>query len=154
MSSGTQKAKSTPRRERATGSRSRNQSKSKNKTINLETQRGRAATKTFTAEVAGGAEGAEKQRQGGYLPIRKSSRAATILRISTAEEAEDLKGDHRGANSNLSGLRKGFGQHYNPQRPLLPPLPLRFKVYGFDFVLVAAASRCASASPRRVLHRV
>src|SRR5258708_22115607 len=31
-----------------------------------------------------------------------------------------------------------------PKKPLLPPLPLRFKVYGFDFVLVAARSRGVS----------
>jgi hypothetical protein len=63
---------------------------SANQKQNLETQRDEAATKTLTAEVAGGAEDAEKQRQGDILQVRKSSRAAKTLRISTAEEAEVL----------------------------------------------------------------
>ena len=34
-----------------------------------------------------------------------------------------------------------------PKKPLLPPLPLRFKVYGFDFVLVAARRAALQLSP-------
>src|SRR6267142_6306439 len=41
-----------------------------------------------------------------------------------------------------------FDHRYNPKKPPLPLLPLRFKVYGFAFVLVAATSHRGSVVQR------
>jgi len=63
------------------------------------------------------------------------------LETQRKRRKQRLLGYCREISGNLSGLRKGLA---NVTTPKEPPLPLRFQVYGFDFVLVAASSRCVS----------
>jgi hypothetical protein len=66
------------------------------------------------------------------------------LEMQRKRKEQRFLGFCREISSNRSGRRKGWANVTTPKRPLLPPFPLHFKVFGFDFVLVAASSRCVS----------
>src|SRR5258708_4421159 len=80
------------------------------------------------------------------------------IQINTQKNLETRRKQRilRGAVANLIiSLRPAAmcDQRYNPEKPLLPPLPLRFKVYGFDFGFPGGSTALIDLSARSTFSR-
>src|SRR5882672_380255 len=88
-----------------------------------------------------------KAQAGGCFSESKSSQAAKTFMISTAEVAEEAEvfwGCNVGPTLFVACQMIAEFAAIPPKKPLLPLLPLRFKVCGFDFVLILFSCGCVA----------